>query len=167
MLSNGWNQVWQLFSFSLSVSMQTLKRVRVQENPDEIPSGALPRSIDIILRHEQVKSCFSQMNVSMCQFFCFFFVCALLSTQITFFFRSHHQCQVEKAKPGDRLWFSGTLIVVPDVSRYQLGVSATVKRSRDSGGGGGASGAGAVGGGVRGIKGTGVQVTMNDLVLST
>ena len=26
----------------------------MQENPDEIPSGALPRSIDIILRHEQV-----------------------------------------------------------------------------------------------------------------
>jgi DNA replication licensing factor MCM6 len=42
---------------SFQHSKALLQRVRVQENPDEIPSGALPRSIDVIMRHEQVKRC--------------------------------------------------------------------------------------------------------------
>ena len=85
------------------------QRVRVQENPEEIPTGTMPRSIDVILRHEQV----------------------------------------ERAKPGDKCFFTGTLVVVPDVSKFQLGVSATVKDGRGDGGDSS--------GGVRGIKGTGVQ----------
>lgn len=51
--------------------------MRVQENADEIPSGSMPRTLDIILRHEEV----------------------------------------EKAKAGDKVLFTGTLIVVPDISR--------------------------------------------------
>ncbi len=31
------------------------QRVRVQENPSEIPSGSMPRSIDIILRNDTVE----------------------------------------------------------------------------------------------------------------
>jgi DNA replication licensing factor MCM6 len=31
------------------------QKVRVQENSDEIPSGSMPRSLDIILRHEEVE----------------------------------------------------------------------------------------------------------------
>lgn len=56
------------------------QKVRVQENSDEIPSGSMPRSLDIILRHEEV----------------------------------------EKAKAGDKCIFTGTLIVVPDISRGRL-----------------------------------------------
>jgi DNA replication licensing factor MCM6 len=54
--------------------------VRVQENPSEIPSGAMPRSIDVILRHEMV----------------------------------------EKAKAGDKVKFSGTVIVIPDISQLSM-----------------------------------------------
>lgn len=32
------------------------QRVRVQENADEVPAGSLPRSMDVILRHETVRS---------------------------------------------------------------------------------------------------------------
>ena len=32
------------------------QRVRVQENADEVPAGCLPRSIDVIMRHEAVES---------------------------------------------------------------------------------------------------------------
>lgn len=31
------------------------QRVRVQENPSEIPSGSMPRSIDVILRNDAVE----------------------------------------------------------------------------------------------------------------
>ena len=31
------------------------QRVRVQENADEVPAGSLPRSMDVILRHEIVE----------------------------------------------------------------------------------------------------------------
>eukprot|EP01114_Cavostelium_apophysatum_P017224 TRINITY_DN5066_c0_g1_i2.p1 TRINITY_DN5066_c0_g1~~TRINITY_DN5066_c0_g1_i2.p1 ORF type:complete len:442 (+),score=73.91 TRINITY_DN5066_c0_g1_i2:184-1509(+) len=53
------------------------QKVRVQENSDEIPSGSMPRSLEIILRNEQV----------------------------------------EKSKAGDKCIFTGTLIVVPDISK--------------------------------------------------
>ena len=32
------------------------QRVRVQENADEVPAGSLPRSMDVILRHESVEA---------------------------------------------------------------------------------------------------------------
>jgi len=53
------------------------QRIRVQENQNEIPSGSMPRCIDIILRN----TC------------------------------------VERAKAGDKAKFSGSLLVVPDVSK--------------------------------------------------
>ena len=30
------------------------QRIRVQENSDEIPPGSMPRSMDIVVRHEMV-----------------------------------------------------------------------------------------------------------------
>ncbi|KAH3900901.1 related to DNA replication licensing factor MCM6 [Saccharomycodes ludwigii] len=68
------------------------QKVRIQENANEIPSGSMPRSIDVILRGD---------------------------------------C-VERAKPGDKCKFTGTEIVVPDVSQLNLpGVKPLGSRSRD------------------------------------
>eukprot|EP00045_Choanoeca_perplexa_P012618 m.138593 g.138593 ORF g.138593 m.138593 type:complete len:810 (-) comp16076_c0_seq2:268-2697(-) len=53
------------------------QKVRIQEGSDEIPSGAMPRSVDVILRHEAV----------------------------------------EKAKAGDKMVFTGCLVVLPDVAQ--------------------------------------------------
>mmetsp|Transcript_8543 Transcript_8543/g.21988 ORF Transcript_8543/g.21988 Transcript_8543/m.21988 type:complete len:840 (-) Transcript_8543:35-2554(-) len=53
------------------------QKVRVQESSEEIPSGSMPRSVDIVLRHEAV----------------------------------------ELAKAGDCSVFTGSLLVVPDVSQ--------------------------------------------------
>ena len=66
---------WQLnMSESRFVDWQ---RLRIQENADEIPSGAMPRSIDVILRNDIV----------------------------------------ERVKAGDKCLFTGSLIVVPDISQ--------------------------------------------------
>eukprot|EP00824_Muranothrix_gubernata_P004390 TRINITY_DN1556_c1_g1_i1.p1 TRINITY_DN1556_c1_g1~~TRINITY_DN1556_c1_g1_i1.p1 ORF type:complete len:831 (+),score=204.27 TRINITY_DN1556_c1_g1_i1:41-2494(+) len=66
---------WQLnLEASTFVDWQ---RVRMQENSNEIPPGSLPRTIDVVLRHEQV----------------------------------------EKAKAGDKVVFTGVLIVQPDVAQ--------------------------------------------------
>ncbi|RMZ78439.1 hypothetical protein DV737_g3880, partial [Chaetothyriales sp. CBS 132003] len=56
------------------------QRCRIQENSAEIPTGSMPRTMDVILRGEQV----------------------------------------DKTKPGEKCIFTGSLIVVPDVS--QLGI---------------------------------------------
>ena len=56
------------------------QKVRIQENANEIPSGSMPRTLDVILRGD---------------------------------------C-VERAKPGDRCKFTGTEIVVPDVTQLGL-----------------------------------------------
>lgn len=56
------------------------QKVRIQENPSEIPTGSMPRSLDVILRSELV----------------------------------------ERAKAGDKCVFTGTFIVVPDVSQLGL-----------------------------------------------
>ena len=67
------------------------QKLKVQENPNDIPTGSMPRTIDVILRNELV----------------------------------------EKAKPGDKCNFIGTLIVVPDItSLYKLGekVQKQIKR---------------------------------------
>eukprot|EP00124_Ichthyophonus_hoferi_P002955 Ihof_evm2s228 gene=Ihof_evmTU2s228 len=63
------------------------QRVRIQENSAEIPSGSMPRSMDIILRHEAV----------------------------------------DRAKPGDKMIFTGTLIVVPDVRQMAKGAGGQGK----------------------------------------
>ncbi|CAE6491228.1 unnamed protein product [Rhizoctonia solani] len=75
------------------------QRLRVQENASDIPTGSMPRSLDVILRAEQV----------------------------------------ERAKPGDRCVFTGTFVVVPDVSQMGLpGVRGEI--SRDLGAGAGVTG---------------------------
>mgnify|MGYP001949429537 CR=1 FL=1 len=51
------------------------QKLRVQEHASDIPTGGMPRSIDVILRNEIV----------------------------------------DRAKPGDRCIFVGTLVVVPDI----------------------------------------------------
>ncbi|KAF8950590.1 hypothetical protein BDZ97DRAFT_1933726 [Flammula alnicola] len=56
------------------------QKVRIQENPSEIPTGSMPRSLDVILRSEMI----------------------------------------ECAKAGDKCVFTGTFIVVPDVSQLGL-----------------------------------------------
>lgn len=55
------------------------QKLRVQENSNEVPAGSMPRSVEVILRHEAV----------------------------------------ERAKPGDKCIFTGTLIAIPDVSRLK------------------------------------------------
>ena len=67
------------------------QKLKVQESPNDIPTGSMPRTIDVILRNELV----------------------------------------EKAKPGDKCNFIGTLIVVPDItSLYKPGekVQKQIKR---------------------------------------
>lgn len=92
------------------------QKVRIQENPSEIPTGSMPRSLDVILRSELV----------------------------------------ERAKAGDKCVFTGTFIVVPDVSQLGLpgGNKAEMMREANKGSGG----AGSVGGGgVTGLKSLGVR----------
>ncbi|XP_050367808.1 DNA replication licensing factor MCM6 isoform X2 [Argentina anserina] len=64
------------------------QRVRMQETSKEIPAGSLPRSLDVIIRHEIV----------------------------------------EKARAGDTVIFTGTVVVIPDI----LALSAPGERSEVS-----------------------------------
>jgi DNA replication licensing factor MCM6 len=57
-------------------SFVDFQRVRVQEHANEIPAGSLPRTVDVILRHEIV----------------------------------------DRAKPGDKCIFTGTLVVLPEIA---------------------------------------------------
>lgn len=68
------------------------QRVRIQENSSEIPTGSMPRTLDVILRGETV----------------------------------------ERAKPGDKCRFTGTEIVIPDISQLGLpGIKAqSIKENR-------------------------------------
>lgn len=69
--------------FTLNVAKSQFidwQRVRIQENSNEIPTGLMPRTLDVILRGEAV----------------------------------------ERAKPGDKCKFTGTEIVIPDVSQLGL-----------------------------------------------
>lgn len=86
------------------------QRVRIQENSSEIPTGLMPRTLDVILRGDTV----------------------------------------ERAKPGDRCKFTGTEIVVPDVSQLGLpGVKAQgVRENR---------GLGELNSGVSGLRALGVR----------
>lgn len=117
------SQCMNKFRWQLNVEQSEFadwQRVRVQENPSEIPSGSMPRSMDIILRNDAV----------------------------------------EKAKPGDKAIFTGTLIVVPDVSQLGLpGVRVQAISSAKEGGkdsGEGFSGT-ADGEGFTGLKSLGVR----------
>jgi DNA replication licensing factor MCM6 len=94
------------------------QKVRIQENPSEIPTGSMPRSLDVILRSELV----------------------------------------ERAKAGDKCVFTGTLIVVPDVSQLGIpgGNQAQLMKEANQGGKSAAN-AGGPGGGVTGLKSLGVR----------
>lgn len=87
------------------------QKVRIQENSNEIPTGSMPRTLEVILRGEAV----------------------------------------ERAKPGDKCKFTGTEIVIPDVT--QLGLPGIKAQSmRES-----ASTASDLGSAVSGLKALGVR----------
>ena len=67
------------------------QKVRIQENSSEIPTGSMPRTLDVILRGEMV----------------------------------------DRAKAGEKCIFTGTLIVIPDISQFRL-PGTRVQASRDS-----------------------------------
>ncbi|KAF8165596.1 MCM2/3/5 family-domain-containing protein [Crassisporium funariophilum] len=92
------------------------QKVRIQENPSEIPTGSMPRSLDVILRSEMV----------------------------------------ERAKAGDKCVFTGTFIVVPDVSQLGLPGGNKAELQREGNKGNAATG-GVGGGGVTGLKSLGVR----------
>lgn len=88
------------------------QKVRVQENSGEIPTGSMPRTLDVILRGEIV----------------------------------------ERAKAGEKCIFTGTLIVVPDVSMLGLpGLKAQAMRDSKN------APRGAESTGVTGLKSLGVR----------
>ncbi|KAL9111051.1 MAG: hypothetical protein Q9227_004484 [Pyrenula ochraceoflavens] len=89
------------------------QRCRIQENSSEIPTGSMPRTMDVILRGEQV----------------------------------------DRTKPGEKTIFTGTLIVVPDVSQLNLpGVRPEASKENRN-----FRGADAGGSGVSGLKALGVR----------
>ena len=88
------------------------QRVRVQENPDEIPAGSMPRSLDVIVRHDVV----------------------------------------ERAKAGDKVVFTGMLVVLPDNSNLARAGESTLATKGGRGGAGTDSGPG-----VSGLKNLGVR----------
>eukprot|EP00250_Pteridium_aquilinum_P008956 c18338_g1_i1 orf=152-2668(+) len=91
------------------------QRVRMQENSKEIPAGSLPRTLDIILRHEIV----------------------------------------EQARAGDKCVFTGTVVVIPDLSALSSPGERT--ESRREAGMGQRNNAGAGAEGLRGLKALGVR----------
>ena len=90
------------------------QKVRIQENSAEIPTGSMPRTMDVILRGEMV----------------------------------------DRAKAGEKCVFTGTAIVIPDVSQFRVpGVRPQATRDTT-----GASRGNDVGGsGVSGLKALGVR----------
>ncbi|KAE8259426.1 hypothetical protein A4X13_0g1021 [Tilletia indica] len=91
------------------------QKVRIQENANEIPTGSMPRSLDVVLRGDIV----------------------------------------ERAKAGDKCVFTGTFIVVPDVSQLGVpGVNAQIQRDNGFNGRGGGRDANS---GITGLKSLGVR----------
>jgi DNA replication licensing factor MCM6 len=88
------------------------QKVRIQENSSEIPTGSMPRTMDVILRGEMV----------------------------------------DRSKAGEKCVFTGTLIVVPDVSQFRV-PGSRVQAVRDTQGGNSDAG----GSGVGGLKALGVR----------
>ncbi|XP_062012222.1 DNA replication licensing factor MCM6 isoform X2 [Rosa rugosa] len=89
------------------------QRVRMQETSKEIPAGSLPRSLDVIIRHEIV----------------------------------------EKARAGDTVIFTGTVVVIPDI----LALAAPGERSEVSRQASQRSNGAAGHEGVRGLRALGVR----------
>ncbi|KAJ9662376.1 MCM DNA helicase complex subunit mcm6 [Coniosporium apollinis] len=90
------------------------QKVRIQENSSEIPTGSMPRTMDVILRGEMV----------------------------------------ERAKAGEKCIFTGTLIVIPDVSQFAV-PGVRPQATRDNGNA--PRGADVGGSGVSGLKSLGVR----------
>lgn len=90
------------------------QKVRIQENSSEIPTGSMPRTMDVILRGEMV----------------------------------------DRAKAGEKCIFTGTLIVIPDVSQF-LVPGTRVQATRDAANA--HRGADVGGNGVTGLKALGVR----------
>lgn len=89
------------------------QKIKLQESSHEIPTGSMPRTMDIIVRGEMV----------------------------------------DRAKAGEKCIFTGTLIVVPDVSQLGLpGVRPEANRDNGAFRGGDVGG-----GGVSGLKSLGVR----------
>nr|POF14986.1 dna replication licensing factor mcm6 [Quercus suber] len=89
------------------------QKVRIQENSSEIPTGSMPRTMDVILRGEIV----------------------------------------DRAKAGEKCVFTGTLIVVPDVSQFKVpGSRVQAVRDTQAPRGGDAGGSG-----VSGLRALGVR----------
>ncbi|KAF2744181.1 MCM-domain-containing protein [Sporormia fimetaria CBS 119925] len=90
------------------------QKVRIQENSSEIPTGSMPRTLDVILRGEMV----------------------------------------DRAKAGEKCIFTGTVIVVPDVSQFRVpGVRPQAMRDNSNLGRGNEIGSS----GVSGLKALGVR----------
>ncbi|PSN61856.1 MCM-domain-containing protein [Corynespora cassiicola Philippines] len=90
------------------------QKVRIQENSSEIPTGSMPRTMDVILRGEMV----------------------------------------DRAKAGEKCIFTGTVIVIPDVSQFRVpGVRPQATRDSSNT----ARGNDAGGSGVSGLKALGVR----------
>lgn len=87
------------------------QKVRIQENSNEIPTGSMPRTLDVIMRGEAV----------------------------------------ERAKPGDKCRFTGTEIVIPDIT--QLGLPGMKAQSIKEN----SAGASNLNSGVTGLKSLGVR----------
>ncbi|KAI0586096.1 DNA replication licensing factor mcm6 [Pyrenophora tritici-repentis] len=90
------------------------QKVRIQENSSEIPTGSMPRTMDVILRGEMV----------------------------------------DRAKAGEKCIFTGTVIVIPDVSQFRVpGVRPQAMRDTSNA----ARGNDVGGSGVSGLKALGVR----------
>ncbi|KZM23961.1 DNA helicase [Ascochyta rabiei] len=90
------------------------QKVRIQENSSEIPTGSMPRTMDVILRGEMV----------------------------------------DRAKAGEKCIFTGTAIVIPDVSQFRVpGVRPQAMRDTSNTSRGNDVG----GSGVSGLKALGVR----------
>lgn len=90
------------------------QKVRIQENSSEIPTGSMPRTMDVILRGEMV----------------------------------------DRAKAGEKCIFTGTAIVIPDVSQFRV-PGVRPQATRDNTGANRGNDAG--GSGVSGLKALGVR----------
>lgn len=89
------------------------QKVKIQENSSEIPTGSMPRTMEVILRGEMV----------------------------------------DRAKAGEKCIFTGTLIVVPDVSQFRVpGMRVQAVRDTQAPRGSDTGGAG-----VSGLKALGVR----------
>lgn len=117
------------------------QKVRIQENSDEIPTGSMPR-----------RSVLACVSLPFCSLSRVSWLMHISTVSLDVILRSEI---VEKAKAGDKCTFTGTFIVVPDVSQMSMpGVSAEMqKESR----GGGRGEAGVASQGVTGLKELGVR----------